>query len=247
MNTGHERGCIAYPTLPNPLTARDLKQRFTPWPDEIEWAFIATRTAEARLGLLTLLKVFETLGRFIRPKAIPPEVVRHIARHIGLPERDALAYTKNTLYRHQGLVREFLGVTKWNAEAYHVAESVIERLASARTQPADLINGAIETLVRERFELPALRSLRRMVGTLQQRNHDRLFELVTKQLTATHRAALDELLEVPKGAKESPFAKLCRPPGRATAKNLKALAGHLDWLETLAVPPTGGTGGNHAH
>ena len=26
MNTGHERGRIAYPTLPDPLTARDLLQ-----------------------------------------------------------------------------------------------------------------------------------------------------------------------------------------------------------------------------
>jgi hypothetical protein len=32
---------------------------FYPMADEIEWAFNATRTAEARLGLLTLLKVFE--------------------------------------------------------------------------------------------------------------------------------------------------------------------------------------------
>ena len=108
MTTEKEHGRIAYPALPNPLTARDLKQLFTPWPDEIEWAFNATWTAEARLGLLTLLKVFEALGRFIGPSDIPSEVVRHIARHIDLPERDTLAYTKNTLYRHQGLVREFL-------------------------------------------------------------------------------------------------------------------------------------------
>ena len=118
MTPEEEQGRIAYPTLPNPLTTRDLKRLFTPWPDEIEWAFDATWTAEARLGLLTLLKVFETLGRFIRPKEIPPEVVRHISRHIGLPERDKLAYAKNTLYRHQKLVREFLGVTKWNERVW---------------------------------------------------------------------------------------------------------------------------------
>ena len=51
-----------------------------------------------------------------------------------------------------------------------------------------------------------------------------------------HRAVLDALLDVPSDAQESPFAKLCRPPGRATRDNLKALAEHLDWLDTLAVP-----------
>jgi hypothetical protein len=72
-----------------------------------------------------------------------------------------------------------------------------------------------------------------------------LFDVVTRQLTSKQRAVLDELLNVPKDEKESPFAKLCRPPGRATAKNLKALAEHLDWLETLGRA-AGGTGGHHA-
>ena len=236
MTTEKEHGRIAYPALPNPLTARDLEQLFTPWPDEVEWAFNATWTAEARLGLLTLLKVFEALGRFVGPSDIPSEVVRHIARHIDLPERDALAYAKNTLYRHQGWVREFLGVKKWNTEAYQVAKSAIEQLASARTHPADLINGAIETLVREHFELPALSTLRRMASNVQQRIHDQLFEQVAKSLTLAHSAVLDALLEVPSDDQESAFTKLCRPPGRATTKNLKALAEHLDWLETLEVP-----------
>ena len=45
MEKEHRR--IDYPALPSPLTARDLEQLFTPWPDEIEWAFNVTWTAEA--------------------------------------------------------------------------------------------------------------------------------------------------------------------------------------------------------
>lgn len=111
-------------------------------------------------------------------------------------------------------------------------------LPTSRIQPADLINGAIEVLIRERFELPALSTLRRMAGIVQQRTNDDLFDVVAMDLTAAHCDILDALLEVPKDAKESLFATLCRPPGRATAKNLKTLAEHLDWLETLAVPQT---------
>jgi hypothetical protein len=236
MATGQEQGRIAYPTLPDPLTGRDLKQLFTPWPDELEWAFNATWTEEARLGLLTLLKVCETLGRFIPPNEIPPEIFRHVARCAGLTERDSIVYVERTLYRHHRKVREFLGITEWNAEAHQVAETTIQRLASARTQPADLINGAIETLVRERFELPALSTLRRIAGTVQQHIHDQLFEQVVNRLNAAHDTALDALLEVPSDSQESPFGKLCRPPGRATRNNLNALAEHLDWLETLVTP-----------
>jgi len=53
-----------------------------------------------------------------------------------------------------------------------VAKSAMEQFASARKHPADLINGAIETFVREHFELRALSTLRRLVGTVQQRIHD---------------------------------------------------------------------------
>ena len=83
MTTGRKQVRIAYPTLPHPLSTGDLKQLFTPWPDEIEWAFNASWSEETRLGLLTLLKVFETLGRFIPPKEIPSEIVRHIAQLRG--------------------------------------------------------------------------------------------------------------------------------------------------------------------
>ncbi len=75
MTKGPEQGRIAYPASPHPLSMRDLKQLFTPWPDQTECAVSATWAEEGRLGLLTLLKVFETLGRFIPSKEIPPEVV----------------------------------------------------------------------------------------------------------------------------------------------------------------------------
>lgn len=39
MTTEQEESRIAYPILPNPQTTRDLKQLFTPWPDENEWVF----------------------------------------------------------------------------------------------------------------------------------------------------------------------------------------------------------------
>lgn len=232
MATGHDQDRIAYPILPNPLTAQDLKQLFTPWPDEIDWAFKVSWSDEARLGLLTLLKVFETLGGFIPPNEIPSAIVRHVARCAGLTESDSVGYAERTLYRHHKKVREFLGITEWNTEAQQLAETTIEQLASARTQPADFINGAIEVLVQRRFELPALSTLRRLAGTIQQRIHDRLFDQVVKSLNAAQRAALDALLEVPENSQESPFATLCRPPGRATRNNLKALGEQLDWLET---------------
>lgn len=134
------------------------------------------------------------LGRFIAPNDIPGEIIRHVAQCTGLGERDSIEYVPRTLYRHHRKIRTFLGITEWNTEAHHVAETTMEQLASARTQPADLINGAIEMLVRECFELPALGTLGRIASTIQQRTNDGLFDVVTRQLTSKQRAALDDLL-----------------------------------------------------
>ena len=39
MTMVQEKGRLAYPILLDPLTPHDLKRQFTPWRDEIEWAF----------------------------------------------------------------------------------------------------------------------------------------------------------------------------------------------------------------
>ena len=103
---------IAYPTLPNPLHTSDLVRLFTPNSVEIDWACSITRSERTRCHVLTLLKIFQTLGRFMAPAEIPPRVVEHIAQCVGLPEANASAlnYSRPTLYRHQHLVCEYIGV-----------------------------------------------------------------------------------------------------------------------------------------
>lgn len=233
---------IAYPALPDPLSPRDLVRLFTPTSSEISWTVDITTSAETQRGLLTLLKVFQTLGRFIAINKIPAKIVRHVSLSAGLPEVDQISYQRQTLYRHHALIREFVGVSTWNAEAYKLAENAIERLALARTHPADLVNGAIDTLIREHFELPALSTLRRITGKVQQRVQDRLLNDIEEKLSVQERTALDVLLDVPDGAHESTFAAICRPAGRATLKNLQKLIDHFHWLQSFLDAKTVLTG-----
>lgn len=72
------------------------------------------------------------------------------------------------------MVREYMGVSRWNASAILLVESTFETLAAVRAHPADLLNGAIEMLLRESVGLPALSTLRRIAGNVLQRVHDRL-------------------------------------------------------------------------
>ena len=67
-NTDSDR--IAYPALPDPLHTSELVRLFAPTLAEVDWACSVTRTERMRSHLLTLLKVFQTLGRFAQPAEI---------------------------------------------------------------------------------------------------------------------------------------------------------------------------------
>lgn len=224
---------IAYPSLPTQLHDDDLSRLFTPTCDEVAWAWSMAKSMDSRHSLLTLLKVFQTLGRFVPIASIPAGIVRHVAMSAELPIKDQLRCPGRTLYRHHASVRDYLGVSAWDSAARVLVQQTIEQHALARAHPADLINAAIDVLLRHHIELPALSTLRRIASNVQQRLYDRMLDGIQQQLAAHEKRALDQLLAVPEGAYESAFAVICRPPGRATRKNLKNLVEHWSWLETF--------------
>jgi TnpA family transposase len=108
--------------------------------------------------------------------------------------------------------------------------------AKARTDPADIINAAVDALIRHRFELPALIALHRLAGTAHSKVNAAQWVAVCAHLDAAKQSALDALLVVNRTTQKSPFAELCSAPGRASRKNLKALIDRHHWLENLPDP-----------
>lgn len=64
------------------------------------------------------------------------------------------------------------------------------------SDPADLINVAVETLTQQGIELPAFSTLDRLVSHLRQQVHEQLYIQITAPLTAAQQAVLDTLLRV---------------------------------------------------
>ena len=159
----------AYRLLKSNPTERELQELFTPNLFELGFAGQNTRQPIPRLGLLLLLKSFQKLGYFVRLAEIPLTIVRHIAKTLGWNQiPDGLsAYDASTArFRHIALVRSYVGVTPF-AEA---ARKVMLRtcLASSRVREdlADIVNVAIEELVRQRYELPGFSTLFRAARPL---------------------------------------------------------------------------------
>ncbi len=70
----------AYPRLKRQASARELRDVFTPSPDEIEWARGLTRSEEHLLAVVVLLKCFQRLGYFPALTEVPAVVVDHVRR-----------------------------------------------------------------------------------------------------------------------------------------------------------------------
>ena len=145
-----------------------------------------------RLGLLLLLKSFQKLGYFVRLAEIPLTIVRHIAKTLGWNQipNGLSAYDASTArFRHIALVRSYVGVTPF-AEA---ARKVMLRtcLASSRVREdlADIVNVAIEELVRQRYELPGFSTLFRAARAARvtvNRGYYRQIYQATDPVTRTH-------------------------------------------------------------
>jgi hypothetical protein len=186
--------------------------------------------------LLTHLKVFQHVGRFLPIADLLTEVMPYVVAQARLAMSADFGYDRRTLYRHHRAIREFLGITPWGARARAIASGAIAAAAEARVDPADLINAAIDALIRERCELPMLSTLRELAATSHRLVNAAQWEQVHERLSEAVRQELDALLTPSEDAQESRFAVLCRGAGKATKENLRALIAHYEWLTTLTDP-----------
>lgn len=139
----------AYPRFRKAVPARELHEVFTPSPAEVRWARETARTEANLLVLLVLLKGLQRLGYVPRLADVPVLVVVHLRSCLDLAEDvDLVAESERTVERYRQLVRERVGVVYDPEAARVLAERVIREAAQTKDNPADLINVALEELVK---------------------------------------------------------------------------------------------------
>ncbi len=129
-------------------------------------ASVAPRARKAAISSLIQARIsFQRLGYFAACAEIPAPIIRHVFRCAALAElpEQLQAYDASTARdRHTALIREFLGVTAYGPAAREVVAETCLQAARTRDDLHDLINMAIEELIRQRFELPAFSTLLRI-------------------------------------------------------------------------------------
>jgi aryl-alcohol dehydrogenase-like predicted oxidoreductase len=126
-----------------------------------------------------------------------------------------------------------MGVVYEPAEARAVAEEAIRRAVTTKDNPADLINVALEELVRARCELPGFTTLDKMVAAIRTETNTELFALVAMRLDAPDRRRLARLLWVDPTSKRGEHSGGGPCTVDSSAANVKAaVEGSLQRLGT---------------
>jgi Domain of unknown function (DUF4158) len=143
---------------------------------------------------LIFLKAFQRLGYFPDGALIPTAVIEHLRKLLNLNSSvDAIAPLRSQR-RYEAAIRTFLQVKIFDAGARQYIAVAIVVAATTMDRNADLINVAIEELVKESYELPAFSTLDRLAGNVRSITNHRLFQQVASKLSPVEQTFLDELL-----------------------------------------------------
>jgi len=221
----------AYPRFRATLTPTELHDHFTPTAKELALAETNTRDDAARLTFLVLYKCFQCLGYLPRDQEIPPEVVAHLRWYLHLDENVACQVPPRSRRRYGTLIRQALKVTLDIQKALSIARHSMEQAALVMDHPSDLINAALETLIKNCYELPAFSTLDRLAGEVRTQVNERWCVQILTRIPDGDRQRVDRLLTTPDG--KSDYNRMKETPKSATLSHLQAWFEHLTWLQSF--------------
>lgn len=224
----------AYPRLKQKFTPTELRDFYTPNLDEILFVRGNSRKDETQLHLLVQLKVFQRLGYFPNLEDVSENLLKHLRSFLKLPVEILPLVSRNTLYQHQSAVLRFLNVKGYDKTARRRIIKIVFEAARIMDNPADLINAAIEELIKERFELPAFSTLDRMIRRVRLFVNQGLWNKVMKRLSSNEIKQLDNLLIPDPKTFRTPYNSLKQLPKKPTLNHLQELLAHLEWLAGLS-------------
>lgn len=222
----------AYPKFKLQPSTKELSELYSPTAQEVAFAQSQTKSKRGLLRLLVMLKSFQRLGYFPRPEAVPVAVVNHIRTCLKLSANVSAIAPERSRYVYQDIIRSYLGVHSYDKKAQKAMATVVAQAAEVMDHPADLINVAIEELVKERYELPAFSTLDRLVRRIRTATNTRLFHRMSEAMTAKEQQFVDQLLapSAPDPTQPAEFevtlALLKAPPKSARLSHI-AIPNHL--------------------
>jgi len=227
----------AYPRFKKFYKLQDLEKVFQVTETELQFIAKKARGKSQQLTLLTLLKSHQHLGYLPNLGSIPKSVWQYLSSQLGCDETVKLMErtetNKKSFYRYYQSIRNFLGIFAWSEKGQDIVYASVKKAAFTMSNPSDLINVAMESLIKQRYELPAFSTLSRMVGHIRQEVHLELFEKLNKTLKPEVRLILEALLQVGEEETITGFTKIKEKPGKPTLQLMHKWIKRLKWLQQI--------------
>lgn len=227
----------AYPRFKISFTQDELEHFYNP--TESDTAFVESRAMDEtqELTMMILLKAFQKLGYLPQLDDVPVSVGKYIAKQMQYLWPDQLhALPRMTRSRYRQAIYAHLDIKAYRDGGYKAVENIVRQATRTMSDPADLINVAVEQLIVDRFELPAYRTLDELVNHIRHQAHQELYTQVTANLTEEQKAILDGLLVRDKGETRNGFSRLKALPAKASLKWVRQWENHLERLEKIMDP-----------
>jgi uncharacterized protein DUF4158 len=174
----------AYPRFKPVLTAHELEELYCPTEEDLDFVGKRADAPTQQLILLARLKCHQHLGYLPTFDEIPDSIRLYLCQQLRLPaDTKWLPETQMSRHRHRLSMRAYLKVSSYSHGGERAVAHEIEQAAYTMSDPADLINVAIERLVEQRFELPAFSTLDRLVARVRHHVHQHLYDKITGSLT----------------------------------------------------------------
>ena len=185
-----------YRRMKRSYTTKELIEAYTPTEEERRFVSTMTRTAQNQLNLMLWIKLFPCLGYFPALGEIPTVLVDHVRQALDLAAEVVPGYDHDrTLYRHHQVVREYYQILPYGKEARRVILRTLLRAVRTMDNPADMINAALEELIKQRYEMPAFSTLDRLTRRVRTLVYGRLCQMVQRRMTTDIQHGLDALFE----------------------------------------------------
>jgi hypothetical protein len=185
----------AYPRFKSALSAHELDELYGPTDEDFAFVYRRADEPAQQLTLLARLKCHQHLGYMPTLEEIPSSIRLYLCQHLHLPAHtDWAPDTQISRHRHRLSIRAYLKVASYSQGGEQAVVHEIEQAAYTMSDPADLINVAIERLIEQRFELPAFSTLDRLVGRVRHQVHETLYDQIIQGLSPADIGRLEGLL-----------------------------------------------------
>lgn len=215
------------------------RKQFFSLPVTLNDSMVDLRTPTNKVCFMVAAGYFKARRRFFGRQFRQADI-EYAALQVGVNQADVRieAFSKETCSRHQRVILNYFGCSPFNKAAKNITANEIAALIPVQYRPKLVLLEIIQTLTRQKIEIPSYNVLTGMIVTAINNHRRELSAIVEAGLSKTQRVSLNALLEKEpdngtSGGWRYRLTLLKRPFQSTRPIKIKANLADLDTLQTL--------------